>query len=203
MKKIMKDALALTLITLVAGALLGGVYEITKAPIAQQEAATKKEAYQNVFKNAKGFEKVEITEELEKQLQDTFSKEGLDQQQVEEIMEAVDDNGNFLGYAFTIVSGGGYGGDIKLSVGVQKDGTVNGVSILVIEETAGLGMNATTEEFKGQYADKNVDKFVVTKKGAVKENEIDAISGATKTSNAMTNGVNAAIFAAGVMEGGN
>ncbi len=203
MKKIIKDALALTLITLVAGALLGGVYEITKEPIAQQEAAAKEEAYQNVFENAESFEKVEMTEKLEKQMQDTLNKEGLDQQHVEEVMEAVDDNEESLGYAFTIVSGGGYGGDIKLSVGVQKDGTVNGISILAIEETAGLGMNATTEEFKGQYADKNVDKFVVTKKGAVEENEIDAISGATKTTNAMTNGVNAAIFAAGVMEGGN
>ena len=43
--KIIKDALALTLITLVAGVALGGVYEITKDPIAKQEAQAKAEAY--------------------------------------------------------------------------------------------------------------------------------------------------------------
>ena len=41
--KIIKDALALTLITLVAGVTLGGVYEITKDPIAKQEAQAKAE----------------------------------------------------------------------------------------------------------------------------------------------------------------
>lgn len=203
MSKIVKDALALTLITLVSGALLGGVHEITKDPIAKQEAAAKEAAYQEVFENAASFQNVEITEELDGALREALDQDGLTQQKVEEVMEALDESGEHLGYAFTVVSGGGYGGDIKLSVGVQKDGTVNGLSILVIEETAGLGMNAATEEFKSQYADKKVDKFVVTKKGATQENEIDAISGATKTTNAMTYGVNAGISAFRVMEGGN
>lgn len=202
MNKIIKDALALTVITLAAGALLGGVYEITKEPIAKQEAATKEAAYREVFEDADSFGQVELTTELTSGLRESLDKEGLTKQTVEEVMEAKAADGSVLGHAFTIVTGGGYGGDIKLSVGVQNDGTVNGISILSISETAGLGMNAATEEFKNQYADKKVDSFKVTKKGAAAEDEIDAISGATKTTTAMTNGVNAGICASHVMEGG-
>ena len=48
-KKIIKDTIALTVITLIAGVALGGVYEITKEPIARQEALAKEKAYQEVF----------------------------------------------------------------------------------------------------------------------------------------------------------
>ena len=54
-------------------------------------------------------------------------------------------------------------------------------------------MKATDEQFYGQYAGKNVEFFSVTKTGATAENEIDALSGATITSNAMTKAVNSAV----------
>ena len=83
------------------------------------------------------------------------------------------------------------------------EGTVTGVEILSISETAGLGMRAAEEEFKGQFRNKAVDQFAVTKAGASAENEIDAISGATFTSSAVTNGVNAGIcFYQSLAEGG-
>ena len=117
-------------------------------------------------------------------------------------MEAVDKNGDLLGYAFTVVSGEGYGGDIRFSMGVKEDGTVTGLSILSISETAGLGMNADTPEFKEQFVGEKTDRFVYTKKGASAKGEIDALSGATITTNAMTNGVNAGLCAFRVLEGG-
>ena len=49
MNKIVKNTLILTLITVIAGFLLGAVYEITKDPIAQSQEKTKKEALQAVF----------------------------------------------------------------------------------------------------------------------------------------------------------
>ena len=49
MKKILKDTLALFLITLISGVLLGFVYKITKEPIKEQELKTKLAAYQTVF----------------------------------------------------------------------------------------------------------------------------------------------------------
>ena len=74
--KIIKDALALTLITLVAGVALGGVYEITKDPIAKQEAQAKAEAYEQVFTDAAAFEAVEMDDTLTKTIRDQLDQEG-------------------------------------------------------------------------------------------------------------------------------
>ena len=104
----------------------------------------------------------------------------------------------------TVTDHEGYGGDIQFSIGIRNDGTVNGISILSISETAGLGMNADSV-LKPQFADKNVEQFEYTKTGAPGDNQIDAISGATITTNAVVNGVNAGItyFRTQLMEGGN
>ena len=200
--KIIKDALALTLITLVAGVALGGVYEITKDPIARQEAQAKAEAYEQVFTDAAAFEAVEMDDTLTKTIRDQLDQEGYKAQSIEEVMRAEDQSGETLGYAFTVVTSEGYGGDIQFSMGVQNDGTLNGISILSIGETAGLGMNADTPAFKNQFVGKQVEKLQYTKNGATQDDEINAISGATVTTNAMTNGVNAGLCAFRVMEGG-
>ncbi|RST83328.1 RnfABCDGE type electron transport complex subunit G [Blautia sp. SG-772] len=200
--KIIKDALALTLITLVAGVALGGVYEITKDPIARQEAQAKAEAYEQVFTDAAAFEAVEMDDTLTKTIRDQLDQEGYKAQSIEEVMRAEEQSGETLGYAFTVVTSEGYGGDIRFSMGVQNDGTLNGISILSIGETAGLGMNADTPAFKDQFVGKQVEKLQYTKNGATQDDEINAISGATVTTNAMTNGVNAGLCAFRVMEGG-
>ena len=200
--KIIKDALALTLITLVAGVALGGVYEITKDPIAKQEAQAKAEAYEQVFTDAAAFEEVEMDDTLIQTIRDQLDQEGYKAQSIEEVMRAEDQSGETLGYAFTVVTSEGYGGDIQFSMGVQNDGTLNGISILSIGETAGLGMNADTPAFKNQFVGKQVEKLQYTKNGATQDDEINAISGATVTTNAMTNGVNAGLCAFRVMEGG-
>lgn len=200
--KIIKDTLALTLITLVAGVTLGGVYEITKDPIAKQEAQAKAEAYEQVFTDAAAFEAVEMDDTLTKTIRDQLDQEGYKAQSIEEVMRAEDQSGETLGYTFTVVTSEGYGGDIQFSMGVQNDGTLNGISILSIGETAGLGMNADTPAFKDQFVGKQVEKLQYTKNGATQDDEINAISGATVTTNAMTNGVNAGLCAFRVMEGG-
>ena len=200
--KIIKDALALTLITLVAGVTLGGVYEITKDPIAKQEAQAKAEAYEQVFTDAAAFEAVEMDDTLTKTIRDQLDQEGYKAQSIEEVMRAEDQSGETLGYAFTVVTSEGYCGDIQFSMGVRNDGTLNGILILSIGETAGLGMNADTPAFKDQFVGKQVEKLQYTKNGATQDDEINAISGATVTTNAMTNGVNAGLCAFRVMEGG-
>ena len=200
--KIIKDALALTLITLVAGVAPGGVYEITKDPIARQEAQAKAEAYEQVFTDAAAFEEGEMDDTLIQTTQDQLDQEGYKAQSIEEVMRAEDQSGETLGYAFAVVTSEGYGGDIRFSMGVQNDGTLNGISILSIGETAGLGMNADTPAFKDQFVGKQVEKLQYTKNGATQDDEINAISGATVTTNAMTNGVNAGLCAFRVMEGG-
>ena len=190
---IIKDTIILTLITLIAGGVLGLVYEITKDPIAKQQELAKQEAYKAVFEDADTFEVCVEAEDAD--LAEALKEQGFEAQKINEIMEAKDASGETLGYAINLTTSEGYGGDITFSMGVQADGTLNGISILTISETAGLGMNATKDEFKGQFKEKQADAFEVTKTGASKENEINAISGATITSNAVTQGVNCGLKA--------
>ena len=71
--------------------------------------------------------------------------------------------------------------------------TVTGIEMLSISETAGLGMKAKEADFKDQFKDKNVEKFTYTKTGESGDDMIDAISGATITTNAVTNAVDSAL----------
>ena len=192
MKTILKDAFALLMITLVAGILLGFVYSITKEPIAQQEQLTKERSCQEVFADAATFEN--DTEDLEAATA-AMKAAGYEVQTLSEILVAKDGSGNTLGYVLSLVDPEGYGGDISFMMGIRLDGTLNGISILSIGETAGLGMNADTDAFKSQFANKKVEKFTFTKTGSTSDSEIDALSGATITTTAITNGVNAGLAA--------
>lgn len=204
MNKIIKNALILMAITLVAGLLLGTVYGITKEPIAQAEAKAEQEAYLAVFPGAEEFVEPEQKDELLAAAADALTAAGYDgTADTIENFYLVNNGGQIAGVVINLTSHEGYGGDINFSMGIDLEGTVKGVEILSISETAGLGMHATEDSFKGQFRDKAVDQFVVTKTGAAAENEIDAISGATFTSKAMTNGVNAGIcFYQSLVEGG-
>ena len=200
MGKIIKDTAVLLVITLVAGFLLGLVYDITLEPIAHQEELANAKACQEVFSDATDFTDVQTDLDT---LNQNLKENGLDYVTVDAVMEASDDSGQMLGYVLTVTDSEGYGGDIQLSMGVRMDGTLNGISILSISETAGLGMNADTDAFKGQFEDKNVEQITYTKNGASADNEIDAISGATITTNAVTNGVNGGLLTFQYLKGGN
>ena len=76
-------------------------------------------------------------------------------------------------------------------IGIDKDGAVTGVEFLSISETAGLGMNAQKETFRDQFKGKNSEITVV--KTAPGDDEIQALTGATITSNAVTKSVNTAL----------
>ena len=195
-KESILNAISLMFITLVAGLLLGVVYEITKEPIAKEQQRAKEEAYKTVFADAKSFEEITVdTENVEQQLKD----QGMDAT-INEAMKVFDNSGEFAGYVITVTDHEGYGGDIQFAMGVTLDGVTNGISFLSIGETAGLGMKAKDDEFKNQFADKQVSKFIYTKSGATADNEIDAISGATITTNAVTNGVNAGLYFISTLE---
>lgn len=99
-------------------------------------------------------------------------------------------SGDTIGYVFK-TSAKGYGGDIDLMVGIDTSGKVTGVSILSISETAGLGMNAKNESFINQYIGKS-GTIGVSKNGA-SDTEIQALTGATITSKAVTSAVNTAL----------
>ena len=90
-----------------------------------------------------------------------------------------------------MVAPSGFGGTIEMAVGVDKSGAVTGVSIVSMSETSGLGANAKRESFRSQYIGKS-GSVALKKQGG----EIDALTGATVTSTAVTKGVNAALLAA-------
>ena len=90
-----------------------------------------------------------------------------------------------------MVTPSGFGGEIEMAVGVDKSGAVTGVSIVSMSETSGLGANAKRESFRSQYVGKS-GSVALKKQGG----EIDALTGATVTSTAVTRGVNAALAAA-------
>lgn len=184
------NTISLMLITVVAGLLLGVVYEVTKEPIAAEQLRAKEEAYKAVFAEAETFEEMSVDTNL---LNEIKEKQGINAT-VEEVMEVLDQSGNFAGYVLTVTDHEGYGGDVQFAMGIKSDGTLNGISFLSLSETAGLGMKANEEGFKIQFAGKNVQSFRYTKNGAVSEDEIDALSGATITTNAVVNGVNAGLY---------
>ncbi|MDO4170462.1 MAG: RnfABCDGE type electron transport complex subunit G [Lachnospiraceae bacterium] len=199
-KSLISDCIKLFIITIIAGLALGFVYNITKEPIAKQEELAKQKAYQTVFSDGKSFKAVKFDDA---KIADLCKQNGITGITMNEVMAACDDNGNEIGYVFNVTSSEGYGGDIQLAVGVQKDGTLNGYDTLSIGETAGLGMNATTDEFKSQYQGIKAKQLEVVKDGTGKDSDekIDAISGATITSRAVTGAVNACLAYAA--EGGN
>lgn len=193
MKNMMKDAAVLLMITLFAGLILGLVYQITKDPIARAEEKAAKEAYAEVFPGDVEFDMLEdaIAEDDAFALQ--WEEAGFEGVDIVNVLEAKDDLGNLLGYVLTVTSHEGYGGDITFTMGICNDGTLNGISILSISETAGLGMKAETV-LKPQFAGKKVPSFTYTKTGSTSDSQIDAISGATITTNAVTTAVNGGLY---------
>lgn len=192
MKSMLKDTVVLFLITLISGALLGIVYQVTKEPIQKQQERAKNEAYQEVFATAQSFEEIGMKPDLAPETLSAYVREQGYDADIDEVAAALDADASILGYVVTVTDHEGYGGDISFSVGITNEGKINGISILSISETAGLGMRAE-EVLKPQFTDKPAGLFEVTKTGATAASQIDAISGATITSNAVTNGVNAAI----------
>ncbi|MCR5474024.1 MAG: RnfABCDGE type electron transport complex subunit G [Lachnospiraceae bacterium] len=183
----LKNVICLTAITLVAGLSLGYVYDLTKEPIARMEENTKLEAYKAVFPEAETFGQEEPADA-------TYVLDQLPEGcEILSSVEACDASGNNIGYVINVVTHEGYGGDISLSMGVDSEGCVRGVEILKIGETAGLGMKAKEEKFISQFANKTVTQFAYTKTGASADFEIDALSGATITTKAVTNAVNAGL----------
>ena len=190
----MKDALVLFAITLVSGLCLGFVYDITKGPIEQATIDKNNRTYQEVLSAASSFTEVEGSVEKIAELAASGELAGFGGVAIESVLEGTDASGTAVGYVINSLSNDSYGGAVKISVGFDADGTITGVGIREINDTPGLGLKAKEPKFKDQYIGKNVDTLVVTKTGASAENEIDAISGATVTSNAVTNAVNTAFY---------
>ena len=205
-----KDITILVMITLVAGLLLGAAYGVTKDPIARAQEAARKQAQSTVMSSAAQFETLYSSDDGEgEEIPDFVVKaieDGAGTARVTQIDAALDQDQTPVGYVVTAVSPEGYGGDVELMCGIapQEDGamTIRGISFLSLSETAGMGMRAKDEAFLNQFSDKRIEagqQLDYAKNGATRENEIDAISGCTMTTSAVTDDVNAALIAAAQM----
>ena len=174
-KEIIIPAVSLLLICVVVTALLGLTNSVTAPQIDKLALETQEAAKKEVLADAASFSEEKQTE-----------KDG----ETYPYFEGLSDSGEVLGYVFQ-TSAKGYGGDISVMVGIYTDGTVAGVSILSIRETAGLGMNAKNESFLNQFLGKS-GTIGVQKNGA-SDTEIQALTGATITSKAMASAVNQAL----------
>lgn len=174
-KTILMPTVVLVLICLVSTFLLALTYDITAPLIAERAQLAEAEARKTVLPEAETFGDV-----MEVEIAGTPST----------ITPGLDADDNIVGYVIT-GDGSGYGGQVRMLVGVNLDGIVTGTTPLILNETAGLGMNAQDPVF--------LSKFVGMKSGisVVKnnpgDNQIEALTGATITTDAVTAAVNRAL----------
>lgn len=178
----LKEAGILFAVTLIAGLILGFVNQLTKEPIARQQELKIQKACAAVFEQADSFAETGTGAE-------TAAYEPADGVRLGTVYTAYGADGIVMGYVLSVTSTEGYGGDIELMMGVTTEGKLNGISLLSISETPGLGMQAE-EVLVPQFADREAVSFRYTRSGAAAEDEIDAISGATITTKAITGAVN-------------
>ena len=180
MKGILKDAAILFVITLVAGLCLGAGHEGTLDPIAKAQEAAATKTYKEVFPEAAKFEQTDELTAAVAASADEILAQGFGNVSVDDAQVAEAEDGSVLGYLITASSTEGYNGLVQISVGIS--------------ETPGLGMKAKEPDFKDQFNGMKAQKLEVTKTDATADNQVQAISGATYTSKAVTGATNAAIY---------
>lgn len=185
------DALILFAITLIAALALGFVYELTKDPIAAAKEQAKVDAYKAVFPDMASTSAWNGSYGQAQALIDADTE--LVGTTVDEVLNALDPNGNVIGLVMTVSNSKGYGGSIQMAMGVAGDGTLQGIEFLSISETAGLGMKAKDDAFISQFAGAKVGRYSLAKRNIQGDTEIDAISSATITTAAVTRMINAGL----------
>lgn len=168
-------------ITLVVALCLGGVNAITVEPIAKQNQLKTENALAQVM-DAES----EVVEVPEGTTATTDAGTSVDIYAAYKMTK----DGEHVGYCVE-VGPTGFGGPVDTMVGISNDGTITGISVIsAAGETPGLGANSKTPEFQEQFAGQPADGTVAVAKDG---GSITAITGATITSRAVSEGVNAAV----------
>ena len=186
-KNVFKLGVILFVISAVAACCLAFTNYVTAGTIEKMDLETNKAARQEVLPTASDFEEIPATE-----LANIGTEIGLANPEL--LVEAYRGmSGNaVVGYTVKTAPQSGYSGEVQVLTGISNDGRVQGVTILKHNETPGLGALATEPAFKDQYKDLSAaEKITVVKTApASGSNSIQAITGATITSKAVTDGVN-------------
>ncbi|MFI3262871.1 MAG: RnfABCDGE type electron transport complex subunit G [Rikenellaceae bacterium] len=175
MKSSLKNmVMVLMLITLIASAAVGVVFQLTEEPIEAARSAKITNAIKEVMPE---FDEVSEGETLE--------RDG-----GEMVVYKATKGGQVVGYAIQTFSKEGYGGEIKLLIGFLPDGTINKAAVISHKETPGLGdkIDKSKSNFSLQFEGKNPAKF---KLGVKKDGkgDVDAITASTISSRAYVDAV--------------
>jgi RnfABCDGE-type electron transport complex D subunit/RnfABCDGE-type electron transport complex G subunit len=193
-KRIPKSAVVLCVITLIAGICLSGVYSLTKDTIEEQQLAANAASYKEVCPDAETFEYDDAISAAVEALGGEVYGTDFGKSYINDVFVGKDASGNVVGYVISATSADGFDGTITLSVGISTDGTVNGISFTELHETAGMGMLCGESDFKDQFNGRNVAQFTLNKSGgASSDEEINSVSGASVSSGAVVNAVNAVL----------
>ena len=211
------DAIILCAITLVLGGILAGVYTMTKGTIEQRQADTDSKACEKVISSVEGATVAEADEDAVTKANDFLTKHILNSSK--EVSEEASESyskyvtvttvkklqisGTDVGYVYIADAKKGYGGSISFVLGVCN-GVVTGIEITSQSETAGLGANCESDNFKNKFAlEKGLqypssdDIPMFYKAGTTPKDEqgqIEAMSGATVTSRAIANAVKGILY---------
>ncbi len=171
-KEIIIPTFVMVCICIVVTLALSLTNSLTKEKIVEIEAKTQNDSMKEVL-TADSYDKLSVTYENEKI----------------EYYEAKKD-GKTEGYIFVIAEKG-YGGDVKVMCAVNTDNTVKSVKVLdATSETPGLGQNTANESFYSQYGGLKKGISVLKSGGSKDANTINAVTGATISSKAVTSAVN-------------
>jgi len=166
--------ITLFLVAAVAALALGGVYTVTKEPIAIAKQKKLEAAIKSVLPD---FDEIKEAKFIDPEGKDSLT------------FYYAFKNGEEVGAAIKTYTMEGFSGKIELMVGLLEDGTINNTAVLAHKETPGLGdkMDAAKSDFPLQFMGKNPNDFKlsVTKDGG----SIDAITAATISSRAFCDAV--------------
>lgn len=165
-KELFGGILVLTIITALSGYLLAYVYKTTKPAIEKQQKLEEEKINKEIFPEGDKF--------VEKETK------GI------KYFSVLNSKGEEIGKIFTTTSLG-YGGYIKIKVGVDENFKIKGVKILQHNETPGLGAKITNDKFLSQFKGKTIEDIYLKKDKS--NGKIDAITGATISSRAVTDGI--------------
>ncbi|MBB6715212.1 RnfABCDGE type electron transport complex subunit G [Clostridium gasigenes] len=175
MKENFKLGRTLLIITAIAGVLLGFANNLTKDAILEN-AKMNKEDLKAVLSQAESVQDIEFTKT----------------EAVKEVYKAV--NGNeVVGHVLKVTSKG-FHGPVDFLIGISTDNKVSGIRVLSHAETPGLGSKIAEVKFTSRFTAKPIaEDLEVVKVTPNKDNEVEAISGATTSSKATVTAVNDAI----------
>jgi electron transport complex protein RnfG len=179
MNETLKLGLILFIITAISASVLAISNDITAPKIAEADRLKDKLAKEEILPQGDKFDSLD--ENKLKEIQDIDSN-------ILEIYEGYNGN-DVIGYTVK-TKAKGYGGEIELMVGISTEGKITGINILNHGETPGLGANATKSYFLDSFKNKSVENDLTASKDPKGDNEVQALTSATITTNAVVDGVN-------------